>query len=84
MHSLYAGQSPLFCVEYGILGALQLRQACSQDISDAEEAMPFAGKEPTNRGPGYISDADQFAKGGFGEVWRATRRPAKAGTFTLS
>lgn len=33
-----------------------------------------AGKEHAERGPGYISEADQFAKGGFGEVWRATRQ----------
>ena len=40
---------------------------------------PAAGALHAERGPGYISEAAQFAKGGFGEVWRATRRPAREG-----
>lgn len=38
-----------------------------------------AGKEPLERGPGYISEAAHFAKGGFGEVWKATRHSSSRG-----
>ena len=38
-----------------------------------------AGKKPLERGPGYISEAAHFAKGGFGEVWKATRHSSTQG-----
>ena len=38
-----------------------------------------ADREPLERGPGYISEAAHFAKGGFGEVWKATRHSSSEG-----
>ena len=80
MNSLRYVRSLPFLNECGIRRALQL----SQGMYDTEEAVRVAGRGPAERGPWYISDADQFAKGGFGEVWRATRRSAQGGTITLT